>query len=89
MTYLNKNYFGPDLSQLARDYPEAGDQLEKPEDVAAWIKEQEQAEASVVKQRERWMFCYRQGLSYATIDTNNFIESWHNTLKRHFKDVQK
>jgi hypothetical protein len=36
------------------------------------------------------MLCYRQGLNCATIDTNNFIESWHNTLKRHFfKDQQK
>ncbi|KAF9086522.1 hypothetical protein BGX27_003174, partial [Mortierella sp. AM989] len=33
---------------------------------------------------ERWMLCYRQDVSYANIDTNNYIESWHNTLKRHF-----
>lgn len=33
---------------------------------------------------ERWMICYRQDVSYANIDTNNYIESWHNTLKKHF-----
>jgi hypothetical protein len=31
-----------------------------------------------------WMLSYRQGVSYAAIDTNNYIESWHNTLKRRF-----
>ncbi|KAK3835656.1 MAG: hypothetical protein J3R72DRAFT_358589, partial [Linnemannia gamsii] len=37
-----------------------------------------------------WMFCYRQDLSYASIDTNNYIESWHNTLKQHFlRDKQQ
>ncbi|OAQ23514.1 hypothetical protein K457DRAFT_83390, partial [Linnemannia elongata AG-77] len=30
------------------------------------------------------MLCYHQHISYASIDTNNYIESWHNTLKRHF-----
>ncbi|KAF9913699.1 hypothetical protein FBU30_003078, partial [Linnemannia zychae] len=34
--------------------------------------------------QENWMLCYRQDISYASIDTNNYIESWHNTLKRHF-----
>ena len=33
--------------------------------------------------RRRWMFCYR-GVSYAWINTNNYIESWHNALKKHF-----
>jgi len=38
----------------------------------------------------RWMPCYRQGNPVAAIDTNNFIESWHNTLKTHFfKNRQK
>lgn len=31
-----------------------------------------------------WMICYCQDMCYASIDTNNYIESWHNTLKRHF-----
>ncbi|KAF9171212.1 hypothetical protein BGX21_000952, partial [Mortierella sp. AD011] len=40
--------------------------------------------------RERWMFCFRQNISCAAIDTNNFVESWHNALKTHsFKDRQK
>ncbi|KAI8599565.1 hypothetical protein EDD21DRAFT_307830, partial [Dissophora ornata] len=30
------------------------------------------------------MLCYRQDVYYASIDTNNYIESWHNTLKLHF-----
>jgi hypothetical protein len=34
--------------------------------------------------RRRWMFCYRTGVPHAWIHTNNFIESWHNSLKRHF-----
>jgi hypothetical protein len=33
---------------------------------------------------ERWMICYRRDVSYANIDTNNYTESWHNTLKKHF-----
>ncbi|KAF9899470.1 hypothetical protein EC991_008853 [Linnemannia zychae] len=40
--------------------------------------------------QESWMLCYRQHISYASIDTNNYIESWHNTLKRHFlRDKQQ
>ena len=40
--------------------------------------------------RRRWMFCYREGVSYAWINTNNYIESWHNALKKHFfKDKQQ
>ncbi|KAG0345997.1 hypothetical protein BG004_002648 [Podila humilis] len=40
--------------------------------------------------RRRWMVCYRQEVTYCSIDTNNFIESWHNTLKSHFfKDYQQ
>ncbi|KAF9996861.1 hypothetical protein BGZ80_007152 [Entomortierella chlamydospora] len=40
--------------------------------------------------RRRWMFCYREGVSYGWINTNNYIESWHNTLKKHFfKDRQQ
>ncbi|KAG0328836.1 hypothetical protein BGZ99_004324 [Dissophora globulifera] len=34
--------------------------------------------------RRRWMFCHREGVSYAWINTNNYIESWHNALKMHF-----
>ncbi|KAG0223876.1 hypothetical protein BGW42_005500, partial [Actinomortierella wolfii] len=34
--------------------------------------------------RESWMVCFRQGYPTGSIDTNNLIESWHNTLKRHF-----
>ncbi|KAF9081752.1 hypothetical protein BGX29_004310, partial [Mortierella sp. GBA35] len=44
----------------------------------------------VKEPQERWMLCYRQNISYASIDTNNYIESWHNTLKRHFfRDKQQ
>ncbi|KAF9136659.1 hypothetical protein BGX30_010964 [Mortierella sp. GBA39] len=40
--------------------------------------------------RRRWMFCHRQQVAYGCINTNNFIESWHNTLKKHFfKDNQQ
>ncbi|KAG0249460.1 hypothetical protein DFQ27_009978 [Actinomortierella ambigua] len=34
--------------------------------------------------KENWMVCFRQGSATGSIDTNNLIESWHNTLKRHF-----
>ncbi|KAI1288883.1 hypothetical protein EDD11_009573 [Mortierella claussenii] len=34
--------------------------------------------------KRRWMYCYREGVSYSWINTNNYIESWHNTLKKHF-----
>lgn len=34
--------------------------------------------------QKQWMLCHRQDISYSSIDTNNYIESWHNTLKRHF-----
>ncbi|KAF9554673.1 hypothetical protein EC968_009510 [Mortierella alpina] len=36
------------------------------------------------ERQKHWMLCYRQEYSYSSIDTNNYIESWHNTLKRHF-----
>ncbi|OAQ22666.1 hypothetical protein K457DRAFT_39753, partial [Linnemannia elongata AG-77] len=40
--------------------------------------------------RRRWMLCHRQQVNYSYINTNNYIESWHNTLKRHFfKDKQQ
>lgn len=43
-----------------------------------------------VADRRRWMYCYRAGVSYAWINTNNYVESWHNTLKKHFfKDKQQ
>lgn len=36
------------------------------------------------------MLCYRQDIHCAAIDTNNFVESWHNALKTHFfKDRQQ
>lgn len=42
------------------------------------------------RSQARWMLCYRQGIPVASIDTNNSIESWHNTLKTHFfKNRQK
>jgi hypothetical protein len=47
-------------------------------------------EWQVKETQESWMLCYRQDISYASIDTNNYIESWHNTLKRHFfRDKQQ
>ncbi|KAG9063997.1 hypothetical protein KI688_004111 [Linnemannia hyalina] len=47
-------------------------------------------EWQVKETQESWMLCYRQDVSYASIDTNNYIESWHNTLKRHFfRDKQQ
>lgn len=40
--------------------------------------------------KERWMLCYRQDISTPAIDTNNHVESWHNSLKTHFfKDKRK
>ena len=44
----------------------------------------------VQKLQKSWMLCYRQEVAYSSIDTNNYIESWHNTLKRHFfRDKQQ
>jgi hypothetical protein len=44
----------------------------------------------VSRRQKSWMLCYRQEVSYSSIDTNNYIESWHNTLKRHFfRDKQQ
>ncbi|KAF9931402.1 hypothetical protein BGZ67_005315 [Mortierella alpina] len=41
-------------------------------------------------QEQRWMLCYRQGLYGIAIDTNNYVESWHSSLKTHFfKDHRK
>ncbi|KAG0278891.1 hypothetical protein BGZ97_009670, partial [Linnemannia gamsii] len=34
--------------------------------------------------RRRWMKAYRQRIHYAGMDTNNYVESWHNQLKSHF-----
>ncbi|KAG0195393.1 hypothetical protein BGX28_001508, partial [Mortierella sp. GBA30] len=33
---------------------------------------------------KRWMKAYRFGQYYGTMDTNNYVESWHNTLKHSF-----
>jgi hypothetical protein len=42
------------------------------------------------RSQARWMLFYRQDIPVAAIDTNNYIESWHNTLKTHFfKNRQK
>ncbi|KAG0291059.1 hypothetical protein BGZ98_003182, partial [Dissophora globulifera] len=39
---------------------------------------------------QRWMICFRENLNSAGIDTNNYVESWHNALKMYFlKDRQK
>ncbi|KAF9538806.1 hypothetical protein EC957_006201 [Mortierella hygrophila] len=32
-------------------------------------------EQAIAREQERWMFCYRQELSYTSVDTNNHIES--------------
>lgn len=34
--------------------------------------------------QRRWMKAYRKGKFYAGMDTNNYVESWHNHLKSHF-----
>ncbi|KAG0348685.1 hypothetical protein BG004_004507 [Podila humilis] len=40
--------------------------------------------------RQRWMICFRESIACATIDTNNYVESWHNALKMYFlKDKQR
>ncbi|KAF9119177.1 hypothetical protein BG015_006410, partial [Linnemannia schmuckeri] len=40
--------------------------------------------------RQRWMICFRENIACAAIDTNNYVESWHNALKMYFlKDKQK
>lgn len=36
------------------------------------------------KQQAGWMFAHRQSLNYRDTNTNNFIESFHNVLKRKF-----
>ncbi|KAF8927491.1 hypothetical protein BGZ47_002132 [Haplosporangium gracile] len=38
--------------------------------------------------RKLWMLCHRQQVSYSYINTNNYIESWRNTLKKHFFKVK-
>jgi len=41
-------------------------------------------------QQQRWMLCYRRNIDCVAIDTNNHVESWHNSLKTHFfKDRRK
>ncbi|KAG0347734.1 hypothetical protein BG004_007072 [Podila humilis] len=52
--------------------------------IAAPLTRQQRRELHIVRKQELWMFCYRQELSYASIDTNDYIESWHNTVKQHF-----
>ncbi|KAF9367991.1 hypothetical protein BGX21_006912, partial [Mortierella sp. AD011] len=34
--------------------------------------------------QRRWMKAHRTGKFYAGMDTNNYVESWHNHLKYHF-----
>ncbi|KAI8346723.1 hypothetical protein B0O80DRAFT_369688, partial [Mortierella sp. GBAus27b] len=34
--------------------------------------------------KTNWMLCNRQGTYYGHINTNNYIESWHRTLKVKF-----
>ena len=86
LSYLDKNYFGLNLSKPIEGQ-EAQAQSATPEVAATRTQAQEE---DVVNKRKRWMLCYRQELDYPAIDTNNYIESWHNTLKRHFfKDQQK
>lgn len=34
--------------------------------------------------QELWMKAYRKDIYYAAMDTNNYVESWHNNLKTHF-----
>lgn len=34
--------------------------------------------------KTNWMLCERQGIYHAQINTNNYIESWHRTLKVRF-----
>ncbi|KAK3805379.1 MAG: hypothetical protein J3Q66DRAFT_273951, partial [Benniella sp.] len=36
------------------------------------------------KRMGAWMKAYRQDAFYAGMDTNNYVESWHNHLKMHF-----
>ncbi|KAF9898986.1 hypothetical protein EC991_009822, partial [Linnemannia zychae] len=78
MEYLTNNYFGPE--PIAVENPAAQE-----------IAEAEQSiQLEITRQQQRWMFYYREGMSYASINTNNYIESWHNTLKQHFfRDKQK
>ena len=50
----------------------------------------EEGSVNAQDKQKHWMICYRQDVSYSGIDTNNYIESWHNTLKRHFfRDKQQ
>ncbi|KAF9156521.1 hypothetical protein DFQ26_009310 [Actinomortierella ambigua] len=39
--------------------------------------------------RESWMVCFRQGSAIGLLGTHDLNESWHNTLKRHFRGMQK
>ncbi|KAF9433018.1 hypothetical protein BGZ76_009984 [Entomortierella beljakovae] len=101
VSYLNKNYFGRDMSQVSGDA--ASNEVEvaqvanepevshgKKKATGSDSKAHNDIGASIDRVRERWMLCYRQGVTYSSIDTNNYIESWHNTLKRYFfKDSQQ
>ncbi|KAG0195397.1 hypothetical protein BGX28_001507, partial [Mortierella sp. GBA30] len=33
---------------------------------------------------KEWMRCYRRDVYWADINTNNYVESWHSNLKKHF-----
>ncbi|KAF9916336.1 hypothetical protein FBU30_001445 [Linnemannia zychae] len=50
---------------------------------------EQECQIDITRNQKHWMFCYRQDLSYTSIDTNNYIESWHNTLKQHFFKQQR
>ncbi|KAF9273358.1 hypothetical protein BGZ74_004819, partial [Mortierella antarctica] len=34
--------------------------------------------------KQKWMKCFHVDLFYGAMDTNNYVESWHNHLKSHF-----
>ncbi|GJJ71619.1 hypothetical protein EMPS_03969 [Entomortierella parvispora] len=39
----------------------------------------------LVKDRQKkWLMAYREGQDYGTMSTDNFVENWHNALKRRF-----
>ncbi|KAF9100382.1 hypothetical protein BGX27_000415, partial [Mortierella sp. AM989] len=82
--YLNKNYFGPEIQETGVD------ENDLEENELETQKQREEQFQDSEEKRKPWMLCYRDGVSYASIDTNNYIESWHNTLKRHFfRDKQQ
>ncbi|KAF9339109.1 hypothetical protein BGX26_009479, partial [Mortierella sp. AD094] len=73
--------YEPDLAQAHKMIDELRkDWASYPKFVAYLDKNYFQNEARL----KMWMKAYRNDIYYAAMDTNNFVESWHNHLKHGF-----